>query len=313
MKKKILILGGCGYKGTELSLALSKKFDVHVVDTMWFGKKINEKKNLKIFKDDIRNLKKNYFKNVYAVIHLANVANDPAVELNPSLSWEINVLALKKVIEESIKNKVKKFIYASSGSVYGIKKEKKVTANLSLVPISTYNKTKMIAERVLFSYKNDIKIYSIRPSTVCGLSKRMRFDISVNILTLQALKYREITLFGGKQIRPNIHIKDMIRVYEHFLKKNIKPGAYNAGFENISLMSLSKKIKKIIKCKIRTIMTNDPRSYRIDSSKLLKTGFKPKYSVLDAILDIKDAYEKNKIKDDITNYNVKLMKKYKLN
>ena len=313
MKKKILILGGCGYKGTELSLALSKKFDVHVVDTMWFGKKINEKKNLKIFKDDIRNLKKNYFKNVYAVIHLANVANDPAVELNPSLSWEINVLALKKVIEESIKNKVKKFIYASSGSVYGIKKEKKVTENLSLVPISTYNKTKMIAERVLFSYKNDIKIYSIRPSTVCGLSKRMRFDISVNILTLQALKYREITLFGGKQIRPNIHIKDMIRVYEHFLKKNIKPGAYNAGFENISLMSLSKKIKKIIKCKIRTIMTNDPRSYRIDSSKLLKTGFKPKYSVLDAILDIKDAYEKNKIKDDITNYNVKLMKKYKLN
>ena len=313
MKKKILILGGCGYKGTKLSLALSKKFDVHVVDTMWFGKKINEKKNLKIFKDDIRNLKKNYFKNVYAVIHLANVANDPAVELNPSLSWEINVLALKKVIEESIKNKVKKFIYASSGSVYGIKKEKKVTENLSLVPISTYNKTKMIAERVLFSYKNDIKIYSIRPSTVCGLSKRMRFDISVNILTLQALKYREITLFGGKQIRPNIHIKDMIRVYEHFLKKNIKPGAYNAGFENISLMSLSKKIKKIIKCKIRTIMTNDPRSYRIDSSKLLKTGFKPKYSVLDAILDIKDAYEKNKIKDDITNYNVKLMKKYKLN
>ena len=158
-----------------------------------------------------------------------------------------------------------------------------------------------------------MKIYSIRPSTVCGLSKRMRFDISVNILTLQALKYKEITLFGGKQIRPNIHIKDMIRVYEHFINKNIKPGVYNAGFENISLMKLAKKIKKIIKCNIKTIATNDPRSYRIDSSKLLKTGFKPKYSVLDAILDIKDAYEKKKIRDDISNYNVKLMKKYKLN
>lgn len=312
MKKKILILGGCGYIGTELSLKLSATYDVCVVDTMWFGKKISNKKNLKIFKDDIRELKKNYFKNVYAVIHLANIANDPSVELNPSLSWEINVLALKKIIEGSIKNKVKKFIFASSGSVYGIKNEKNVTEELSLVPISTYNKTKMIAERVLFSYQDKIKIFIIRPATVCGLSLRMRFDISVNLLTLQALKYGVISLNGGKQIRPNINLRDMIRVYEHFIKEDIVPGIYNAGFENISLKDLSKKISTIIPCKIKIKKVNDPRSYRINSAKLLRTGFVPKYSVADAINEIKKTYDNNQLKENISNYNVKLMKRIKV-
>ena len=131
-------------------------------------------------------------------MHLANIPNDPSVELNQNLSWEVNVLATKKIVETSIKNRVKKFIYASSGSVYGIKKEKKVTENLLPVPISTYNKTKMIAERVLQSYQNKIKIHCIRPATVCGYSPRMRLDVSVNMFIYQALVKKLIVQVANK-------------------------------------------------------------------------------------------------------------------
>ena len=214
---KILVTGGCGYTGTVLVKSLLKdNHKVIVIDTQWFGNYLKRNKNLKIIKGDIRNLKDYYFKRVDSVIHLANIANDPGVELNPNLSWEVNVLAIRKLAELSIKNKVKQIIFASSGSVYGLKKEKKVTEDLDLVPISTYNKTKMIAERVLMSYQDKIKIHCIRPATVCGLSPRMRLDVTVNNLTFQACKNKIITVFGGKQIRPNIHIKDLIRVYKFF-------------------------------------------------------------------------------------------------
>ena len=143
---------------------------------------------------------------------MANIANDPAVDLNPNLSWEVNVLAGQQLADRAIRNDVKQFIFASSGSVYGIKDEEKVTEDLKLVPISVYNKTKMIAERVFMSYQNEMQIHCIRPATVCGLSPRMRLDVSVNMLTYQALKNKKITVFGGKQTRPNIHIKDMANV-----------------------------------------------------------------------------------------------------
>ena len=145
--KKIIITGGCGYKGTKLvEHFLKKNFKITVIDTQWFGKNLKDNKNLKIIRKDIRDIEEKIFKNVYAVFHLANIANDPAVELKPELSWEVNVLSSMRLMEYCIKNKVKKFFFASSGSVYGIKKEKKVTENLSLKPISVYNKTKMIAE-----------------------------------------------------------------------------------------------------------------------------------------------------------------------
>ena len=145
------------------------------------------------------------------VIHLANIANDLSAELNPELSWNVNVLGTIKLLE-LCKQKIKKFLYASSGSVYGIKTEKKVTEDLSLIPISLYNKTKMTAERVLLSYSKFMKTHIIRPATVCGYSNRLRLDVSVNMLTYQALKYKKITVLGGKLIRPNLHIKDMIRI-----------------------------------------------------------------------------------------------------
>ena len=182
--KSILITGGCGYTGTVLTnslVGLGNK--VTVVDIQWFGNYLKSRKNLNVIKLDIRNYEKVPLTGIDTVVHLASIANDPGVELNSKLSWEVNVLATQKLIENSIKNKVKQFIFASSGSVYGVKQEKEVTEDLPLVPISTYNKTKMISERILKSYENEIKLHCIRPATVCGYSPRMRLDVSVNMFT----------------------------------------------------------------------------------------------------------------------------------
>ena len=311
----ILVTGGCGYTGSILVNALLEdNHKVTVIDTMWFGNYLKKNKKLNIIKLDIRDYEKIPLKNVSTVFHLANIANDPSVELNPTLSWEVNVLATQKLIEKCIDFNVKQFIYASSGSVYGFKKEKKVTENLSLLPISVYNKTKMIAERVLMSYANKIKIHLIRPATVCGYSPRMRFDVSVNMLTLQALTKKKITVFGGSQIRPNINILDLINVYKHFLKnKKLKSGAYNAGFENLSIINLAKKIQKIIPCKIIIKKNNnDKRSYRQNSDKLLSTSFKKHFSVEDAIIDIKDRYYNKNLQILPSAFTVSWMKKQKI-
>ena len=241
------------------------------------------------------------------IIHLANIANDPGAELNPQLSWNINVLGTMGLLELCKKNKVKQFIYASSGSVYGIKKERKVTENLSLLPISLYNKTKMIAERILMSYSKNMRIHIIRPATVCGYSNRLRLDVSVNMLTYQALKFKKITVLGGKQIRPNLHIQDMVRIYHHFLKnKKIPDGCYNAGFENTSIINLAKKIQKKLNCKIIIRQSNDPRSYRLNSDKLIKTGFKQKYFIEDGINELIKNLELKKINKN--NFTVQKMK-----
>ena len=263
-------------------------------------------KNLKL---DIRDINKIPLKNIDAIYHLAGIANDPSVELNEKLSWNVNVLATRQLIEKAVQNKVKKFIYASSGSVYGIKKEKKVTEKLSLVPISVYNKTKMIAENVIFSFKKNIDIFNIRPATVCGLSSRMRFDVSVNLLTFQAIQNKKITVLGGKQVRPNIHINDMIDLYIFLLNKKIPTGTYNAGFENMSILSLAKKISKITGSKIIINKSNDPRSYRLCSDKIIKYGFRPKFKVYDAISELSKALKDKKIKIRDSNFTVKWMLK----
>jgi len=312
--KKLFITGGCGYVGSLMIQNFLDKYIIKNVDTQWFANKLKEDKNLTNIKADIRNLSGDFIdKNTYAVIHLANIANDPSVELDQALSWEINVLAAKNLIEKSIKAGVKKFIYASSGSVYGVKTEMMVTEDLDLVPISTYNKTKMVCERLLLSYRDKIDVYIVRPATVCGLSPRMRFDVSVNMLTLQALKNKQITIMGGNQTRPNIHINDMIRVYEHLLVNDIDQGIYNAGFENISILDLGNKIKNKVDCEIKIIESNDPRSYRQCSDKLIETGFEQKFNIDNAIDEISNAfYNKNLIDDDSCN-TVKWMKDKVLN
>lgn len=309
---KIIVTGGCGYTGTVLTQELiNLGHRVIVIDTQWFGNHLKRSNRLNIIKKDIRDLDDKIFNKVDTVVHLANIANDPSAILNPNLSWEINVLGTKKIAEQAIKKKVKHFIFASSGSVYGVKKENKVTEDLSCVPISVYNKTKMISEKVLHSYSDKIKIHCIRPATVCGFSPRMRLDVSVNMFTYQALKNKRITIFGGKQIRPNINIQDLVKVYIHFINnRKIKSGNYNAGFENLRILDIANLVKKIIPCKIDIIKkNNDPRSYRQDSGKLLSTGFRPSSSVEKAILEIKNKYENNKIILDEKCNTVKWMKK----
>lgn len=304
--KKILVTGGCGYTGSIVTKKLiNEGYKVVIIDNLWFGNYLKKNKNIKIIKKDIAEIQIKDLKNISTVIHLANVANDPSVKLEPILSWDVNVLSTDRLIKLCVKAGIKKFIYASSGSVYGIKKEKKVTEDLSLVPISYYNKTKMISERVLLSYKEKIKIYCIRPATVCGISPRMRLDVSVNMLTYQAIKNGVITVLGGKQIRPNININDLANIYFQIVKSNkITPGVYNAGFENLSIQKIAKMISLKTKCKIIFKKSNDPRSYRLDSSKLLKTGFEPSHTVSDTIDELIRFYKtKNLIKEKCENIN----------
>jgi nucleoside-diphosphate-sugar epimerase len=307
---KILVTGGCGYIGTNLvKMLISIGHEVTVLDKFWFGNKLKKDKNLKIIKLNVNDIEKINLKNFNTIVHLANIANDPAAELDPKLTWETNVLYTKKLIEHAIKHKVKKFIFASSGSVYGIKKEKKVTENLKLLPITDYNKSKMIAERVIMSYSNEIKIFCIRPATVCGYSENMRLDVAVNLLTFQALYKKKIKILGGNQIRPNIHVLDLCRVFVLFVDKNCKPGCYNAGFENLKIIDIARKIREKIPSKMTIIKkTNDPRSYRQDSTKLLNLGFRPKYSVEYAINELHELYKSKKLKNLKNYYRVSFMK-----
>ena len=308
---KILVTGGCGYKGSVLiPKLLQKGHDVISFDTYWFGNYLPEHKNLNSIKGDIRDLSSLDLNEIDTIIHLANIANDPAVELNATMSWEVNVLAGQQLIELARLAKVKHFIFASSGSVYGIKKEDKVTEDLSLVPISNYNKTKMVAERVFMSYSNDLKVHCIRPATVCGLSPRMRLDVAVNLLTFQALTRNKITVLGGCQVRPNIHIDDVTDVYLHFIDnfKNIDSGFFNAGFENVSILNIANLIKSKINCEVDIKESNDPRSYRQDSSKLLNTGFTPKKNISLAIDEMIYSYNSGELFDSPKWHTVNWMK-----
>ena len=306
---RILVTGGFGYVGSSLVTELSRKgHQVTVVDTGWFGNFLPKLNDVKIEKKAYSDLSISDIEGHEIVIHLANVANDPSVELNPVLSWEINVLHHTQLLENCRRsNSVRKFVYASSGSVYGIKLEDKVTEDLAPFPISVYNKTKMVAERVALSYSDDFSVIIIRPATVCGISPRMRFDVVVNMFVLQAFISNEIQVLGGDQIRPNIHMKDMVRVYEHAISNDLKPGIYNAGFENISVRDIAQKVSDISNARIVLKDSNDPRSYRQDSSKLIASGFEQQYGVDDAISEVWHALRTKEISDQPQWHTVKWM------
>jgi nucleoside-diphosphate-sugar epimerase len=312
--KKILVTGGCGYVGSVLvNKLLKKEANVVVYDAQWFGNYLEKNKKLEFIKDDIRNIDKYNFADFNKIVHLANIANDPSVELNPSLSWEVNVLASYQIMEKIKNSSVDQFVYASSGSVYGVKEEENVTEELSLVPISIYNKTKMVSEKVILSYKDKFKIHCIRPATVCGISPRMRLDVSVNMLTFQALKKKIMIIHGGQQVRPNIHISDLTNVIIHFLEnQHIQSGIYNAGFENLSILDIAKKINKKLNSKIKILPVNDIRSYRLNSNKLINTGFKNQNSVNDAIDEIIKNFVDGKLIEKESHYTVKWMKYLKI-
>lgn len=306
---RILVTGGCGYKGHVLvPKLLDEGHFVRVLDLAWFGNYHTPHPNLSIEKQDIRDLKQSTFEDVDLVIHLASIANDPCGDLNPKLTWETSCLATMQLADFAVRAGVQRIIYASSGSVYGVKSEELVTEDLILEPLSEYNKTKMVSERVLLSFADKIGIQIVRPATVCGLSARMRLDVSVNLLTMQALQHGVLTVFGGSQIRPNIHIDDITDLYVYLIQQPELTGIFNAGFENLSILDIAKEVQKSLGCEIDITPSNDPRSYRLDSSKLLKTGFTPKKGVANAITEIADAYNSGMLEDKTKFHNLAWMK-----
>ena len=275
--KKIFIPGGAGYVGTVLTETLLKlNYKVTVYDLFIYGDHIKDHQNLEKIKGDIRDLKKitNCIKDHDIVIHLACISNDPSYDLNPKLSKSINYDCFENFVKAAKENGIERFIYASSSSVYGIKKEKNVYEDMKLEPLTDYSVYKVMCENILNKYSSENFVtINARPSTVCGFSKRQRFDLVVNILTNQAYHTRKIKVFGGDQLRPNIHIKDMCQAYVDLI--NAEPSlvnreAFNIGFENFSVLEIANIVKKNIDHNIilEKVSSDDIRSYHVSSEKL---------------------------------------------
>lgn len=323
---KIFIVGGGGYVGAKLTeLFLKKNFIVTIYDLLIYGEdKIPHNKNLKIVKGDVRDLnflEKN-IKGQDIVIHLACISNDPSFELDPNLGKSINYDCFEGLVDIAKKNYVKKFIYASSSSVYGIKKEKNVTEEMSLEPLTDYSKFKVECEKILLKNKtSDFVVSVIRPATVCGYSTRLRLDLIVNIFTNLAFHKNEITIFGGEQLRPNVHIDDMCDAYLHLVNcKNelINGEVFNVGIDNLSVNQIAELVKKNIpnKVELKKIETNDNRSYHVSSEKIKKhLGFSFNKTVEDAVKDLVNAFQNKKVINPLVNsdyFNIKKMQEIKL-
>ncbi len=296
---RVMVTGGCGYKGSVLvPKLLAAGHTVRVVDMQWFGRNLPEHPELEVVTGDIRAGVP--CEGVGAVIHLAGIANDPCGELDAKLTWEVNVLATLRLAEACAAAGVRRFIFASSASVYGIQGKEPVTEETALEPVSDYNKTKMVAERVLRSYEKEFKLCIVRPATVCGMSPRMRLDTVVNMLTAQALDKGRITAHcgphGAALMRPNTHIEDITDLYAALLRKPWLTGTYNAGFENLTVGETAEIIRAQVPCEIEISEVPDKRSYQVDSGKLLATGFKPRRGVKDAVREIAEAWEAGKLR-----------------
>lgn len=284
---RILLTGAGGYVGSKLYRRILVKHDVCAVDTQWFFI------DGSVLRADIRKWHPTTWQ-PECIIHLAAISNDPSVSFYPRLSWETGVLATQQLAQWAAKNDCR-FIYASSVSVYGADRGM-VTEDMDLHPLSDYNKTKMCAERVLLSYP-EIRPQIIRPATICGLSPRMRLDLTVNMLTMQALSARGMTVHGGSQWRPSIHIDDMCDLYLFMLDHPELTGVWNAGFENHTIGEIAAMIAEMFDVPIHVTATRDARSYKVDSSKLLAAGFTPRKSILDAIAELRGAYRAGELKD----------------
>lgn len=295
---RIVCTGGCGYVGSVLvPKLLAAGHEVEVWDVQWFGNYLTPHPNLRVSKLDIREPLPP-MTSVDVVIHLAGVVLDLAGELDPRLTWDINVIGTTNLAHLAARDGVKQFIYASSGSVYGISADPEVTEETPLVPISEYNKTKMVAERAVLSYARRMEVLIFRPATVCGISPRMRLDTMVNSFTMQALEGGVIKLNGGEQYRPNIHIEDMTDLYVWALLISGFEGIFNAGFENLKIKDIARKVADKTGATIIAQESNDPRSYRLNSDKLLKLGFVPVWTVNDAIDEIIADYKFGQLKNE---------------
>ncbi len=312
---KVFVTGACGYKGTVLvPKLLENGHEVVAFDIQWFGNNLRPHPRLTVVRGDVRTPEEIDLGGVDAIIHLSSIANDPAGDLDPKLTWEVSCLATMRLADKAQREGIKRFIYASSGSVYGVKEEEQVTEDLELVPISEYNKTKMCAERILLSYKDDMAVQIVRPATVCGFSPTMRNDVAVNLLTMLALKNGRITVLGGDQYRPNVHMDDITDLYLFLLDHPEHTGIFNAGFENITILQIAEMIARHVDgATIEVKESNDPRSYRVNSDRLLATGFRPKKGVEDAIKELVGLYRQGAWTDDPSFYRMKWMQQEVLN
>jgi nucleoside-diphosphate-sugar epimerase len=256
------------------------------------------------------------------VIHLACISNDPSFELNPELGRSINLDPFRPMVEISKNAGVKRFFYASSSSVYGIKDEPNVHEDMSLEPLTDYSVFKMNCEQILSEYQsNDFTTTTIRPATVCGYSPRQRLDVVVNILTNLAYHKREISVFGGSQLRPNIHIADMVEIYIELMKapkEKIAGEIFNGGYENYSVLQLAETVRDVIgeDVTLKTTPTDDNRSYHVSSKKIADVlDFTASHTIKDAVSDIKNAFEKgllpNSLEDEMY-FNIKRMQSINL-
>ena len=313
-KQSVFITGGAGYVGAMLvPRLLQEGHRVTVLDLMIYGEDVLPKNPaLTVIKGDIRNqeLMKSSIQGHDVVIHLACISNDPSFELNPELGRSINLEPFRPMVEISKNVGVKRFFYASSSSVYGIKDEPNVHEGMSLEPLTDYSVFKMNCEEILSEYQSDkFTTTIIRPATVCGYSPRQRLDVVVNILTNLAYHKREISVFGGAQLRPNIHIADMVEIYVVLLnapKEKIAGEIFNGGYENHSVLQLAETVRDVIgeDVVLKTTPTDDNRSYHVSSKKIADVlGFKASHTIKDAVSDIKNAFEKgllpNSLEDEM--------------
>lgn len=327
--EKVLVTGGAGYVGAVLvPRLLEKGYSVKVLDLYIYGEHVLDAvKNhpkLEQIKGDIRDRKllEKIVPGCDAIIHLACISNDPSFELDPELGKSINYDAFLDLVDVAKHSGVKRFVFASSSSVYGIKEEKNVTEDLPLMPVTDYSKYKALCEEVLLKERQPGFVALIlRPATVCGYSPRLRLDLAVNILTNHAVNNRKITAFGGQQMRPNIHIEDVVELYVKSLEwpdKSIDGKIFNVGYENHKIIEIAEIVRKEVgeDVEIVTTPTDDTRSYHISSDKIKRElGFVPEHSIDEAVRDLVNAFRAGKIPNpmtDISYYNVKVMLSKKL-
>lgn len=327
MLKKVLITGGAGYVGNVLTpQLLAAGYTVTVYDIMYFGNELQPHPNLTVIEGDVRDTAKlaQALKGQDAVLHLACIANDPSFDLDPGLSRSINYDCFEPLVVAAKDAGVKRFVYCSSSSVYGVSEQPDVTEEHPLIPLTDYNKYKGMCEPLLWKHQAPgFTCVTIRPATVCGYSPRTRLDLSVNILTNLAVNKGKITVFGGEQMRPNLHINDMADAYQALLEADdatISGQTFNCGYQNLKIKDIALVVRKVVaeefperpEIEIETTPSNDLRSYHINSDKIARVlGFTPKRTVEDAVRDLCRAFKAGNLPgslEDDRYFNVRTMK-----